>query len=212
MPLICPTVLAEDPHAYREQMARIQPFAERIQIDIADGEFAPNKTVAPIQVYWPEGVLADLHLMVKNPMQHLETVVSLQPNLVIVHAEAGGDIRGMILELQSVGIKAGVALLKESKPEDYDDVISLADHVLLFAGDLGHFGGTADMDVLKKIPDVRAFAATVELGWDGGVNNENTPLLVQAGIEVLNVGGFIQNADDPQKAYEQLVNLAVIKA
>ncbi len=207
MAIICPTVLAEDPGAYREQMARIEPFAARIQIDLADGKFAPNKTISIAQVYWPENLTADLHLMYDQPSEHLETIMSLNPNLVIIHAEATGDIRAMVLELQSVGIKAGVALLKGSQPSEHEDLIGMADHILLFAGDLGHFGGTADMDILKKIPDIRAINPMAELGWDGGVNRENTPLLVQAGIEVLNVGGFIQQADDPQTAYASLVNV-----
>lgn len=207
MAIICPTVLAEDPGAYREQMARIEPFASRTQIDLADGKFAPNKTVDIAQVYWPEHITADLHLMYADPMKSLETVISLNPNLAIIHAEAEGDLRAMVLELQSVGIKAGVALLKGSKPDDHQDLIGMADHILLFAGDLGHFGGTADMEVLKKVPDILAINPTAELGWDGGVNVENLPLLLEAGIEVLNVGGFIQNADDPAEAFANLAKL-----
>lgn len=207
MAVICPTVLAEEPHAYREQMARIEPFAERIQIDLCDGDFTPNKTVNIAQIYWPESVIVDLHMMYRQPVTQLETVISLQPNLVIIHAEAEGDLRAMLLELKSVGIKTGVALLKGSSAEDHQDLLGIADHVLLFAGDLGHFGGVADMEVLKKIPDVRVINPTVELGWDGGVSIENAPLLVQQGIEVLNVGGFIQNSDMPEKAFKDLVTV-----
>lgn len=207
MAVICPTVLAEDPGAYREQMARIEPFASRIQIDLADGIFAPNKTVDIAQVYWPDHLTADLHLMHENPMKSLETVISLNPNLAIIHAEAEGDLRAMVLELQSVGIKAGVALLKGSKPDDHQDLIGMADHILLFAGDLGHFGGTADMEVLRKVPDVLAINPTAELGWDGGITVENVPILLEAGIEVLNVGGFIQKADDPAAAFAGLSKL-----
>ena len=209
--IICPSVLAENPHAYREQMARIEPFAERIQIDLTDGVFAPSRTVSPAQVYWPEHITADIHVMFQKPEQELETLISLHPNLVIVHAEATGDMHNMLLRLQEVGIKGGIALLKDSHPMDYEQVIAAADHVLLFAGDLGHFGGKADMKVLSKVSDVRAINPTAELGWDGGVNPENVPLLIGAGIEVLNVGGFIQRADDPKQAYLELRTLATEK-
>jgi len=208
MAIICPTITAEDPHSYREQVARVEPFAERIHIDLADGIFAPTKLVGIGQVYWPENIMADLHIMYQKPHEHLETAISLQPNMVVIHAEAGGDLHGMILELQSVSIKVGVALLPKSKPEDYIDLINAADHVLLFAGHLGYQGGQADMDMLKKIPDVRAFNPTAELGWDGGITPENVPLLIQQGIEVLNVGGFIHHADDPAEAYQSLLKLA----
>lgn len=203
MPVICPTVTASNPHNYREQMARIEPFASRVHIDFGDGEFT-EKMVNIAQAYWPDHLTADFHVMYKHPYAQMETIVSLKPNMVIVHAEAEDNILAMVLELQAVGIKAGVALLKDTKPEDHVDVISHADHVLIFGGDLGHQGGTADLTLLQKAADIRAINPTVELGWDGGISAENTPTLVEAGIEVLNVGGFIQHADDPKAAYDSI--------
>ncbi|MGH7196586.1 MAG: hypothetical protein ACREGJ_02345 [Candidatus Saccharimonadales bacterium] len=205
--IICPTVLAENPHAYREQMARIAPFAKRVQIDLADGEFAPVRTVNPVQVYWPEEILADLHLMLKKPAEHTETIISLQPHLVIVHAEAEGDLLGMMRQLRAVNIKCGVALLKESNPNDFRDIIGEVDHVLIFSGDLGHFGGQADMEMLRKIGPIRSINANVEIGWDGGVSGENAAQLALGGVEVLNVGGYIQRAEDPAEAYKRLTEL-----
>jgi ribulose-phosphate 3-epimerase len=207
MAVICPTITAENPHTYREQVARVEPFASRLHIDLADGEFAPTKLVGVAQIYWPETMVADLHIMYKRPQQELETIIGLQPNLVVVHAEADGDVRGMLLELQSVGIKAGVALLKDTEPEAHQDLLSTADHVLLFAGNLGYQGGSADMSVLKKIADIRMINPTAELGWDGGITAENVPLLLQQGVEVLNVGGYIHRADDPAAAYQSLTKL-----
>jgi len=204
MPIVCPTVTATNPHTYREQMARIEPFASRVHIDFGDGEFAA-KMVSIAQAYWPETMTADFHVMYKHPYAYMETLVSLKPNMVVVHAEAEDDILAMVLELQAVGIKAGIALLKDTKPEDHTDVITHADHVLIFGGDLGHQGGTADMSLLSKAADVRAINPTIELGWDGGITAENAPTLVEAGIEVLNVGGYIQHADDPKEAYESIV-------
>jgi ribulose-phosphate 3-epimerase len=190
-------------------MARIEPFATRVHIDFGDGEFA-ERMVSIAQAYWPEHMTADFHIMYKRPYAHMETIVGLKPNMVVVHAEADDDILPMVLELQAVGIKAGVALLKDTKPDAHVDVISHADHVLLFGGDLGHQGGTADLSVLSKASDVRAINPTVELGWDGGITAENVPLLVEWGIEVLNVGGFIQHADDPKEAYESLLKVAKV--
>jgi len=203
MPVICPTVTANDPHGYREQMARIEPFAPRVHIDFGDGEFT-ERMVNIAQAYWPDGMTADFHVSYKKPRAQLETITSLKPNMAIIHAEADDDVLAMLLELQAVGIKAGLALLPKSNPNDFTEEISHADHVLLFGGNLGHQGGTADLTVLGKVADIRAINPTVELGWDGGITAENTPTLVEAGIEVLNVGGFIQHADDPKAAYESI--------
>ena len=42
------------------------------------------------------------------------------------------------------------------------------------------------------------------IGWDGGINADNVVELVRAGVEVLNVGGFIQHSSDPGAAYAKL--------
>jgi ribulose-phosphate 3-epimerase len=202
--VICPTITAENPAAYREQVARVEPFVERLHIDLADGVFAPTTLLGTSQIYWPEQVSADLHVMYEQPQREFETLVSLHPNLVIVHAEAKGDLLGMLLELQSYGVKAGLALLTDSSPEQYAKLLGVVDHVLLFAGRLGYQGSDAHMEVLKKVPLVKAINPTAELAWDGGITVENLPLLVEQGIEVLNVGSFIHEADEPDKAYQQL--------
>lgn len=211
MSVVVPTVTATDAQQYREQMARVAPFAKRIHIDFCDGQFAPVRLVNPIQAYWPDGVTADLHLMLKRPLEHVETVISLRPDLVIIHAEAEGDTVGMLRELKSMGIKAGVALLQASEPAAYHELIAEADHVLIFSGDLGHFGGSADMSLLGKISQIRAINMAVELGWDGGINLQNAPQLAMSSIDVLNVGGYVHKAPDPKQAFDDMQkSLAVI--
>lgn len=206
MSVICPCVTAADPHTYREQMARIEPFAKRIHIDFADGDFAPQ-LVDLAQAYWPDQIMADLHLMYRQPHEYITTIISLKPNLVIIHAEAEGDLLATLLQLRQAGIKVGVALLKETQPEAHGSLLAIADHVLIFSGDLGHFGGQADTQLLSKVAGIKAINPTVELGWDGGINAENTPTLADGGIDVLDTGGFIQKSEDPKRAYEELVGL-----
>jgi ribulose-phosphate 3-epimerase len=208
MPIITPSITAPDANAYRQQMATVAPFASRIHIDFSDGEFAPIKLVNVIQAYWPESLQADLHLMYKNPTAQLETVVSLKPQMVIVHAEAEDDVLGMILQLRALGIKAGVALLQQTAPHTAQRLIAQADHVLIFSGTLGKYGGAADLTLLKKVAEIRAINPIAEIGWDGGVTPDNIAQLVFGGVEVAVSGGAIQNAPDPAAAYTQLMELA----
>lgn len=207
MSIICPALLAGDPHEYREQVERIAPFAQRVQVDLMDGEFAPTRSINPIQAWWPEGVLADIHLMFEDPVSQIETLVSLKPNLIIIHAEAAGDLLGMVEHLQKLHIKTGVALLKETTPADAHALIQAVQHVLLFSGDLGRYGGQADLKVLQKVPEIKKINPAVEIGWDGGANETNVAAIARAGVDVISVGGAIQHAADPAKMYEQLVKL-----
>ncbi|HET7630446.1 MAG TPA: hypothetical protein VFK03_03665, partial [Candidatus Saccharimonadales bacterium] len=141
MSLICPTVLASDPAGYKAQMELAAGLGNRLQIDLMDGDFAEPRSVNLAQVWWPDEVKADIHLMYRRPAEQLESLVSLKPNLVIIHAEADGNLVGVIEHLNKFDIKTGLALLKTTTPDQAADLIKLVDHVLIFSGDLGKFGG-----------------------------------------------------------------------
>ncbi len=204
MPVICPAVLAKDQHDFREQMERIAHFAERIQIDLTDGLFAVSKTVALEHVWWPHSIPADLHLMYKRPDLYLDQIIRLGPSLVIIHAEAEGSFTPFAQKLHEKGIKVGVALLEDTKPEEITPALKYIDHVLIFSGNLGHFGGQADLKLLDKVNNLKQIKPELEIGWDGGINDRNIKKLAEGGVDVLNVGGFIQKADEPEAAYATL--------
>ncbi|MDB5185883.1 MAG: rpe, Ribulose-phosphate 3-epimerase [Candidatus Saccharibacteria bacterium] len=204
MSIICPTVLAVEPHEFREQMERIQGFAERIQIDLMDGEFTTSKSVELSQIWWPKEIKVDLHLMYETPYEHIDLLKELNPNIVIVHAEADGNFVEFAHELHASGIKVGVALLQHTPVSVIAPAAKHIDHVLIFSGNLGHFGGEADLGLLRKVAEIRALKEDIEIGWDGGINDKNALALAHEGVDVLNIGGFIQKADEPKQAYATL--------
>ena len=204
MAIICPTILAETPDAFAEQLARVAPLSKRVQIDLADGDFAPNHTIPPSRVYIPAGLEADIHLMYRYPVKEVMDLISLKPHMVIMHVEAEGNMHFDLLEFQNVGIKAGIALLPESEPEYFEELIRQADHVLIFGGTLGSFGGNADLSQLEKVQKIKQINPKAEIGWDGGANADNVLQIAGAGVDVINVGGAIQRAPDPSAAYASL--------
>jgi len=206
MSVIAPAILAETPDDYKAMVERIHPFVQRVHIDISDGDFAPTFTVGAAQVWWPQEWEVDIHAMVARPSEHLETLISLKPHMIIFHAEASEEIAPVLQHVKQFGIKAGVALLRSTVPSTVSAAIQAADHVMIFSGELGKYGGTASLMQLEKVRLVKAIRQDVEIGWDGGVNVGNAYSLAQGGVDVLNVGGTIANADDPQATYTALVN------
>jgi ribulose-phosphate 3-epimerase len=206
MSVIAPTILSETPDDYKVSVERLNGFAKRVHIDISDGEFAPTFTVGAAQVWWPQEWVVDIHAMVARPSEHLETLLSLKPHLIIFHAEVSEDIVPVLQHVKKFGVKAGVALLKSTVPSTVQPAIETADHVMIFSGELGKYGGTASMMQLEKVRLIRAINQGVEIGWDGGVNIENAYSISQGGVDVLNVGGTIAKADNPEEAYTALVN------
>jgi ribulose-phosphate 3-epimerase len=207
MAVICPTVTAFDPHEYRVQIERLVPFAKRVHIDLMDGDFAPTKSPALDTVWWPLELTADIHLMYKRPMDYLDRLIKLQPNLVVIHNEAEVHHMDFAAKLHAHGIKAGLAILSDTPIEYAYQIMHSFDHVLVFSGHLGYHGGQADLGLLDKVRKVREHHPEAEIGWDGGINDHNAKQLVDGGVQVLNTGGFIQKADDPQKAYQKLLTI-----
>jgi ribulose-phosphate 3-epimerase len=206
MTVIVPAVLADTADNYKAQVERLYGIGERLHIDICDGEFAPSFTVGAAQVWWPQEWKADIHAMVMRPSEHLDTLIALKPHMVIFHAETSEDIVPALRQLKSVGIKAGLALLKTTVPVTVQDAIAEADHVMIFTGNLGYYGGKASLMQLEKVRLIRKIKPDVEIGWDGGANIDNAYSLAQGGIDVLNVGGALASADDPRGMYEKLVS------
>lgn len=201
---ICPTITAYDLAEYKLQMDRVSPFAGRVHIDLMDGEFAPTKSPELAKVWWPHQLQADVHLMYRRPMDYLQQLLDLRPQMVVIHNEAEVHHMRFAAELHKAGIRAGLAILRDTPIEHAYQIMHSFDHVLIFSGHLGYHGGEADLGLLDKVKKVREHHPDAEIGWDGGINERNARQLVDAGVEVLNVGGFIQASHDPYAAYAKI--------
>ncbi|HEU4606630.1 MAG TPA: hypothetical protein VFS31_00875, partial [Chitinophagaceae bacterium] len=106
------------------------------------------------------------------------------------------------------GVKIGVALLQQTTAETILPALNYVDHVLIFAGNLGHYGGQANMHMQNKIQTLKQHKPQLEIGWDGGINDQNISELVLAGVDVFNVGGYIQDSNNPERAFRALQRIA----
>lgn len=208
MATISPAILAGDEQSYHKQMENIANFASRIQIDLTDGRFADSKTVTPEDAWWPVGFKPDFHLMFYDPLPAIKEILEHQAHMIIVHAEAEGDFTAVKALCRENGVKVGVALLPQTNVEVIQNSLNEIDHVLIFSGDLGHFGGQADTALLGKVTRLKQLRPELEVGWDGGINEQNIAELVLGGVDVLNVGGYIQESENPEKAFLGLQRIA----
>jgi len=205
MSIIAPCITVETEEQFKVAIERIKPFAQRVHIDVSDGDFAPVLLLQPDKIWWPREWVVDIHAMVKSPMDYIDKLISLKPNSITFHAETGVNLLPIFKSIKKFGIKAGVALLKPTVPSTIEDIIKEADYVLVFSGDLGHYGGKASLMQLEKVRLIKAINPAVEIAWDGGVSVDNAFTLSQGGVNVLNAGGALANTDDPAGVYAKLV-------
>jgi ribulose-phosphate 3-epimerase len=205
MAIVCPTVTATNMVEYSRQIDNIKEFASQIHIDLMDGKLAPSKSPDIDQIYWPGNVLADIHLMYMNPKKVLKKIIDLKPNMVIIHPQVRANISQFTNDLRLAGIKTGLAVLQSISIDSLKDIISYFDQILIFSGHLGYQGGQTDLTLLEKVPQIKNLSNSIEIAWDGGINDQNASVLVDSGIDVLNVGGFIQDSDNPHLAYDKII-------
>lgn len=205
--MICPTVLADNSHTFREQLERVEPFSQRIQVDLMDGIFAPSISLDIGKVWLPEKVTADIHLMYQQPEKSLSDLIKLKPHMVIVHAESEADVPKFAAILRDKGIKCGLAVLPDTSIQSVDYLLPHIHHLLIFGGKLGYFGGQADLSQLIKASQAKRRHKWLEIGWDGGVNDSNVRQIKEAGVDIINAGGYIQKSDDPKGSFDRLSKL-----
>lgn len=210
MAMVVPTVLATTPDEYTAMIEKARSLSRRVHVDICDGKFADATTVGLAQVHVPNDIVLDLHLMLENPTAQLETALSLHPSLIIFHAESASDVAGCMKHTRELGVKAGIALLPQTSVEATTTLIEAADHVLIFTGTLGHNGGKFQADQLDKAAEIRKLQPDIEISVDGGVSDANASEVASHGVNVLYVGGFLQQAPDPTAAYTAISNQAVV--
>ncbi len=206
MSVVVPALLGQTKEELDALWLRVQPFANRVHIDMMDGQFAPGSSATPVDLSWSQGWEVDIHLMYQQPIAQLAAISAMapKPSLVIFHSEAEGDLIEFAKGLQAAGIKAGIALMRPTVPSDKTELIEAVDHVLIFSGDLGKYGGKANMLQLEKVQLIRKINPEAEIGWDGGATIDNAYTLALGGVDVINVGNTLAAAADPAEVYRKL--------
>ncbi len=165
--------------------------ADWIHIDVMDGHFVPNLTMGPSVVEACRRVTRiplDVHLMVESPERFVAPFIEAGADRVSVHVEAAADLPAVLGAIQSRGARAGVALNPETPPEAVQNVMAIADLILVMSVHPGYAGQEFLPEVLGKFPALRgrrgAENAKPLLAVDGGINPETARQAAAAGAEV----------------------------
>ena len=208
--LIAPSVLAADfANLQKDSEMLNKSQADWFHIDIMDGVFVPNISFGmPVLKAIAKHATKplDVHLMIVNPDQYIETFAALGSAVLTVHYEACDHLHRTLQKIKSCGMKAGVALNPHTPISVLESIIKDIDVVCIMSVNPG-FGGQSFIEetytkvrALKALITEKGSTALIEI--DGGVTNKNAKQLVDAGADVLVAGSYVFGAEDPMKTIE----------
>ena len=213
--LIAPSVLAADFSNLQRDIEMInESDADWFHIDIMDGVFVPNISFGmPVlrDIKKHAKKTLDVHLMIVNPDQYIETFASLGADILTVHYEACTHLHRTIQAIKSTGMKAGIALNPHSSVNQLKDIIKDIDLVCLMSVNPGFGGQSFIENTFEKVKElkelIQSTGSDCQIEIDGGVTNKNAKKLVEVGANILVAGSYVFKSDNPTKTISKLIKL-----
>ncbi|HEX7077805.1 MAG TPA: ribulose-phosphate 3-epimerase [Candidatus Eisenbacteria bacterium] len=209
---LCPSILSADFSRLEEEIRRVEEAgADFLHVDVMDGRFVPAITFGPIVV---EGLRRltrlplDVHLMIVEPLRHLEAFASAGADHLIVHVEAVDDPGSAARAIRARGLRSGLSIKPETPLPRLLPALADCDVALVMTVEPGR-GGQAFLPGSKaRIEAVRsaldAGGLDCLLAVDGGIDAGTAAVARRAGADTFVAGHAVFHATDPAAALRGL--------
>src|SRR5258707_4147627 len=196
---IVPSILAADFAHLAAEIERVERGgATMLHVELMDGHCVPILTMGPPVVKAIRRVTAlklDLHLMITDPDRYAPIFIEAGADQISVQQEACPHLDRTLHMIQSEGAKAGVVINPATPVAMLDEVLGVADYVLVMSVNPGFGGQKFIRNSIHKIRQLTANKRERGLHFpieiDGGVDAQNIAEVVDAGVEWVVAGGAI---------------------
>jgi ribulose-phosphate 3-epimerase len=204
---LAPSILSSDFGAIRSQVQEMAAAGvDRIHFDVMDGQFVPPITFGAKMVadLADVGCFLEAHLMTLTPERHFEDFVKAGCKGIMFHVEASSHPFRHLQNLRQMGVQAGIAINPGTPWTMVQELLTVADLVLVMTVNPGWGGQAFISECLGKIRSIRHAAPEVDLEVDGGIDPTTLPLVVDAGANIAVTGSYLMGRPSIAQAVQEL--------
>lgn len=209
---ILPSILSADFARLGEQVEALESAGCRmLHVDVMDGHFVPNITIGPPVVASLRKITRltlDVHLMITDPDRYAPMFIEAGADQVSVHQETCPHLDRTLRTIRGEGARAGVVINPATPVAALEEVLEIADYVLIMSVNPG-FGGQEfipyALDKVRRLSArkrERGLRFPIEI--DGGITKDNVAEIVRAGVEWVVAGSSIFHGGKPAAAFEEM--------
>jgi ribulose-phosphate 3-epimerase len=191
----------------KDQILKVEKYADYFHIDVGDGHYIPELLFFPdlVKAIRPHTkVPFEVHLMTKETEKFIMSFIEAGADAVDIHLDACEDGLRAIKTIKSHGKKAGIVLAPDDNIKTLVPLLeqNLLDIVVCLGTKPGVKGKDLSEEAFNRIKDVRAlvdsFTGSIIIEADGGIRKHTVERLVSAGANMLVPGSLAFNAEGPE--------------
>ena len=211
---ISPSILSANFSQLGDEIKRLEDGgADMIHIDVMDGHFVPNLTIGPPVIKALRNYTKlpfDVHLMISPVHKYIKDYAEAGANIITIHPEATDNLQESIKHIKNFGKKVGVSLNPNTQIDVIEKLLAEINLVLIMSVHPGFAGQKFIPNVLDKIKELKKIKDKKNLNFDievdGGINFDNSKLVIEAGANILVSGTtiFKNNKGDIKKNIDTL--------
>lgn len=177
-------------------------------IDVMDGEFVEKNTHNLMLEYCEyldhiSKVPLDVHLMVADIKNYVDSYLIFNPNIITFHYEAcknKEEVISIIKYIKQKGRRVGISVKPNTKIEEIYQFLQYVHLVLVMTVEPGKGGQELIPETIDKIRELKNCRDThnfdFDIEVDGGIKVENSQEIIDAGADILVAGTAILTSKD----------------